>query len=345
MTGQTAENLLTATKANIAAKLERRTLPASAWRSLAQDVSSKDPRAHCPRWDGKEPAKTLRSWMRSQLFWQAKTGMEPEQWGIALLESFAEGSLPRLLAETIPDHQLITTNGYVMVLTKVLANYQAYLEVELEKASLEFFYCRPRQRGEFFGAYVTQLELLAAEMDQQLHPAPPVDSRLKAVVLLRGASLEDPQRQTLAIKKPGTQKFDEVAVLLRALDRPSAFLANVGHPPRAALMVDTVSRVVSLPSSASSAPETRRETISITEVPDEEHEQNVINSFLLQEAEAFSDDEDSQGSLKLDFDMDAEYHEVEAEKIVIYAMGRRDVRAELAKDRLSRGFAAPSSQG
>ena len=241
--------------------------------------------------------------------------MEPEQWGIAVLEAFAEGSLPRLLAETIPDHTLISTTGYVLVLTKVLGNYQAYLEVELEKASLEFFYCRPRQRHELFGVYVTQLELLAAELDQQLHPAPPVDSRLKAVVLLRGASLEDQQRQTLAIKKPGTQRFDEVAGLLRTLDRPSAFLANVGHPPRAALMVDTgQTRVASLASSTGSAPETRRETNSITEVPDEEREKELINNFLLQEAEVFSEDEDSQGSLKLDFDMDAEDSEAEAEE-------------------------------
>ena len=44
------------------------------------------------------------------------------------------------MAETIPEPQLLTTDGYILILQKILNAHQAYLEAELEKAAVDFLY-------------------------------------------------------------------------------------------------------------------------------------------------------------------------------------------------------------
>ena len=73
-----------------------------------------------------------------QLRWQIRTSSPPEQWGVLLLEALPVGTLSRAMAETIPEPQLLTTDGYILILQKILNAHQAYLEAELEKAAVDF---------------------------------------------------------------------------------------------------------------------------------------------------------------------------------------------------------------
>ena len=101
---------------------------------------------------------------------------------------------------------------------------------KLEKATVDFMFARLRERNELFTAYVAHLELLARELEKQLHPAPPLDERIKAIILLRNCQLEKEQRIQLALKRAGTQTFQEVADQLRTLHRPEAFLHSKQQP-------------------------------------------------------------------------------------------------------------------
>ena len=76
------------------------------------------------------------------------------------MEALPTGTLSRVMAVTIPDEQLLTVEGYVLILKKILTAHQAYLEAELEKATLEFLHARAREKGELFTTYVAYLELL-----------------------------------------------------------------------------------------------------------------------------------------------------------------------------------------
>ena len=67
-----------------------------------------------------------------------------------LYEKLPSGSLARALAETLSDAVLMTPDGYVRILEQILMAYQAYLEVELERTTLEFLYPRGCERGELF---------------------------------------------------------------------------------------------------------------------------------------------------------------------------------------------------
>ena len=92
-----------------------------------------------------------------------RTPSPPEQWGILLYDALPTGTLSRVLAETVPDQVLMTTDGYLAILKLILTAHQAYLEVELEKAAVDFFYPRQREKNELFTAYVAHVELLARE--------------------------------------------------------------------------------------------------------------------------------------------------------------------------------------
>ena len=217
MTGITADFLLAQTRKNIEERVHQRTAQSQGWRQIAHDFSSHQGKRECVGWDGKEPGKTLRAWLRTQLRWQIRTPAPPEQWGVQLLEALPMGTLSRSLAETVPEAELLTIEGYPKILKLILQAHQAYLEAELEKATLDFMYPRHMEKTELYTTYVAYLELLGRELDQQLYPAPPMDERIKAVVLLKHCVLDKEQRTQLALKRAGTQPFQVVADLLLSL--------------------------------------------------------------------------------------------------------------------------------
>ena len=84
-------------------------------------------------------------------------------------------------------------------------------------------YPRSVEKQELYTTYTAYLELLGRELDQQLAPQPPLDERIEAIVLLRHCHLNQEQKLQLAFKRAGTKPFQDVAALLRTLDRPEAF--------------------------------------------------------------------------------------------------------------------------
>ena len=111
ITGVAARQLLEATKRNVATRLAEQQSAAGGWRNVASVLNHRDGKKECPGWDGKDPGKTLRPWLRSQLFWQARTPTQPDQWGVALFEALPKDTLARKLAETIPDPELMSSDA------------------------------------------------------------------------------------------------------------------------------------------------------------------------------------------------------------------------------------------
>ena len=87
------------------------------------------------------------------------------------------------------------------------------------------------EKGELFTTDVANVELVGRELAQQLSPAPPLDERLNAIVLLRECHLDSDQRTQLALKRACMQPFQVVANLLRTFDRPAAFLQQSKATP------------------------------------------------------------------------------------------------------------------
>ena len=80
-TGVTAHRLLAVTRKNTEERRTAATAVASG-NSIAatmRDVLGRDERKPCPPRGGTDPHKTLRSWLRLQEFWQARTEVHPDK--------------------------------------------------------------------------------------------------------------------------------------------------------------------------------------------------------------------------------------------------------------------------
>ena len=59
------------------------------------------------------------------------------------MEALPIGTISRSLADTVPDVDLMSVEGYLKIMHKFLHAHQAYLEAGLDQAAIEFIYPRP----------------------------------------------------------------------------------------------------------------------------------------------------------------------------------------------------------
>ena len=157
--------MLTATAAVEArAGVDRRVKDeASLLRCALGEVRDRDS-SPCLGWDGKEPGRTLRPWLRAQLFWQQTTSAPPAKWGLKLYAALPEGSLPRLLADTLPEDRVMGEQGYSEIMKLLLNEFRFYLEVELAKAADAFLFAGARDPSELFVTYVSRRKISLTEL-------------------------------------------------------------------------------------------------------------------------------------------------------------------------------------
>jgi hypothetical protein len=277
-----------------------------------------------PTWNGS--IETLRPWLRQLSYWELDNHVPRQRWGIKLLQSFAEGSAPRKMAEALDMPTILSEHGYGTILSEILNKYGPYLEAIGPAAVDNFFFGAERSRHETFSNYIAAKELALQEVEAQLgEKVPP---RIAGRILLRGANLSEPQRENLAIKYNALLTFDQIATALRPLDRPEALMGKVNKAYMTSLG--------DVPQSAHDHAE---------EVEDGEPGDDLCEDELLEDDEPESDGE---GNLTyLMFDPTKEYSEEETKYIWAYNSAYRDVRKELQSRRKGRQFFRPknSSKG
>ena len=265
-----------------------------------------------PVWNG-HPS-TLRSWLKLLALWEHESQMPLERRGVKLLQSFAEGSEPRRIADTVPMQTLLSPQGYSAVLSAIYDKYFPYLEASAPKAIDRFLFEGERQKSESFTAFIASKQLARQEMETQMGET--ISDRLCGRILLRQAGLSDFQREMLMLRGPVLRTFDEVATMLRTLDRPEMLAkaqgSNAATRNFATFGDDT------------------------GEVEEHEHLEN--------------DEDDSTGSSLQDEDgnpfvyfEDKTYTENESMEILAYHSAYRDVRKEMQKRRNERGYVKRSN--
>ena len=109
-----------------------------------------------PSWNGN--VETLRAWLQLSL-WELDNNLPKSRWGLKLMQSFAEGSAPRKIAETIDIPTLTSDAGYGAILSAILAKYSPFLEAAGPAAVETFFYGCERAKNESFSTYVAAKEV------------------------------------------------------------------------------------------------------------------------------------------------------------------------------------------
>ena len=169
-------------------------------------------------------------------------------------------------------------------------------------------------------------------------------------MLLRNCHLDAEQRTQLAMKRAGTQPFQEVADLLRTLDRPEAFLQQSKATP---VVKRAHPLAIEEPAENPDDPTglTQPEVIGgLRALVLETIQDMVPSNTALSASQADSEDTadlqsnsdfDAEGQLKLDIEREKEYSEGESLQILAYHTGRAQVRRDLLQDKRNRGYRPP----
>ena len=248
--------------------------------------------------------KLLRAWLQLSL-WELDNNLPKSRWGLKLMQSFAEGSAPRKIAETIDIPTLTSDAGYGAILSAILAKYSPFLEAAGPAAVETFFYGCERAKNESFSTYVAakEVERWTSHLGERL-PA-----KIAGRILLRHAGLNDTQREAMAVKYSSMLTFEQVANALRPLDRPEALVTKASKTYAVVRSED--------------------ETEGYEEAEGEDDEEE-----LQHDEEDSGPESDGNGSLAyLMFDTNEEFTEEEAAYIYAYNSAYKDVRRELSSQK------------
>lgn len=263
-----------------------------------------------PTWNGSP--STLRSWLKLLAIWEYESTVPMDKRGIKLLQSFPDGSQPRHIADTVPVEVLLSPQGYGEILSAIHQKYAPFLEASAPQAIDHFLFEGERSKGESFSAFIATKQLQRQEMEAQMGER--VSDKLCGRILLRQANLNELQREKVTLRGPALRTFDEVANMLRPLDRPEilARTTEAGSTSKAYAVFDNM------------PPE--------YDIAEQDEAPEVEEEYF----EEWSADEDEEGFPLVYFE-DREHDEMEAMEIMAYHSAYRDVRRELQKRRNERG--------
>ena len=176
-----------------------------------------------PSWNGMP--NTLRSWLKMLACWEAETTLPRERWGMKLYQSFPETSQPRKISDQIPMGELLSAAGYDSILTALMRKYRPFLEVAAPASVDRFFFQGERAKGESFATFIAAKEVALQDLENNINEK--LNDKVAGRILLRQSHLSDFQREMISLKDQSTlMTFDEVAAMLRPLDRPEMLCAT-----------------------------------------------------------------------------------------------------------------------
>ena len=275
-------------------------------------------RRSIPTWNGQP--NTLRTWLKMLAYWEIDNPLPRVKWGIKLYQSLQEDSEARRLADQFELKDLMSPDGYSLVLSAIMEKYRPYLEVAVPAAIDRFFYGGEKQKGQSFAAYIAQKETSKIELENHLQEK--LSTKIAGRILLRQAGLTEYQRELLALRDYNTLlSFEQVAALLRPLDRPELIAQAAG-------------------AELGSQAQKHYPVVGIEAPEDDEGNQLMDEEGENEESEYYDSEMDDLEEGEVFFE-DREYQEDEAQYIQAYHSAYADVRASLRDQRKQRGFSRP----
>ena len=272
-----------------------------------------------PTWNGQP--NTLRAWLKMLAYWEIDNPLPKVKWGVKLYQSLHESSEARRLADQFELRDLMSPEGYSLILSAIMEKYRSYLEVAVPAAIDRFFYGGEKQKGQSFAAYIAQKENLENRVGESFAGEVVLQDRWQNSSSASGT--DGVPKELLALRDYNTLlSFEQVAALLRPLDRPELIAQAAG-----AELGNQAMKHYPVVNNANAAPDAEDEDEPEDEGEQEEGESEYIDTDL---------DELEEGEVIFE---DREYQEDEVQYIQAYHSAYADVRAKLRDQRKQRGFA------
>ena len=325
-----------------------------------------------PKWDGKNPAKMLKPWLRDLRLWRQETSVPVNKHGLKLFRSFDSQSWLKQAADRIPEEKLTTAEAWELILREILGNLKPYLDVENEVLIEETLFMVTRDNHESMSNYVTRKINKRRELDAALGKQKiectfcsksftvpkDIPDEIWSYLLKRGAKLSEEQRKLLHQWETGVATGKRLMELLLRLDRTDTLVAQTVAASASSdkknymgLTSDREASSSQLPVSGSvQGPEGKSGPAlpsSLTALLQNQSEDNMIIDDAEEEDSEdeydmtmFDDDglplTDEQGNTLVPFEPDKEYGEEEAIYLCAFAGSYREVRGALQATRVGR---------
>ena len=303
----------------------------------------KDP---VPKWDGKNPARTLKPWLRELRLWRHETSIPANKHGLKLYRSFEQGSWMKQLAEKIPEEELLTANAWELILREILVTMKPYLDVELDVLIEETLYAVTKDNKETMTSYVSRKMNKKREMQQALgmesvcckdcnatRTVPrDIPDEIWSYIMRRHANMSEEQRKLVHQWDSGTLSSARVVELLLRLDRTDTIVAQSvvsgsSHKPFSGFQDESepVPYEPPGPDTVFGVPE--EETVE--DDSEDDFDQNLYDDDGLPLANA-------EGETLIPFEPERVYEEEEAIYLCSFAGTYREVRGQLQATRVGR---------
>ena len=170
-----------------------------------------------PVWDGKEPEKQARAYIKLLKIWLHTTKSDKKQQGIILFHH-ARGDLKSLIDELTED-ELMHEEAAANILKIVQSHYADYLEEKLPSVIESNMYDKDicRRKGESLTMYVTRRNQIWKKLEKEDIKLP---SRAKGYITLRDAHLTDKAWDMLSTWTQNSFEYDVICANLKKLERP-----------------------------------------------------------------------------------------------------------------------------
>ena len=117
------------------------------------DRGEKEP---IPRWNGQNPAKTLKPWLRDLRIWRQTTSVPLSKHGLKLAQSFESNSWLKSCADRIPEDELVTDKAWELIVREIINSLKPYLDVEVDVLIEETIFATDKESKETMSGYVTR---------------------------------------------------------------------------------------------------------------------------------------------------------------------------------------------
>jgi len=334
--------------------------PDRSWDWNTYRENDRDSKVTIPKWDGKNPAKHLKPWLKRLRVWRRETTTPAHKHGLMLARSFETGSWMETVADRVPEEVLVTESAWDSILQEILAQLKPYLDVETDVLIEELLFSMQRDNKETMASYVTRKvnknrELCAAfgmgHLDcvqcrtKNTYPIE-LPSEVWQYILRRGAHLSEDQRKLLLHWDQAKVSNERLIELLLKLDRTDTLVAqslvsSSGAQKSSAFFQDEAPaheqpKVDPVPEPASDNPL----TAFMQEEPAQDGYGSGESSEEAFDREYFDDDGgplvDPEGNTLVPFETDKEYNEETAIYLCAFAGTYREIRGALQATRVGR---------
>ena len=99
-------------------------------------------------WDGKNPSRHLKSWLRELREWRQVTTAPAFQHGYMLKKSFYDDTWLKQAADRVPEEMVFTNECWDLILKEILTGMKPYLDIEIDVLMEEFVFKTNRESKE-----------------------------------------------------------------------------------------------------------------------------------------------------------------------------------------------------